>query len=180
MDLINRHELDRKLDYICEAVWTSRRIPARTRQTQICQPLPDLAVAFRTPTLIPGGALRNLSPLGGLKGHMCPEGNGKGQKDRAFQFPSVEVKGKRGQKGITEAEFQNLNTASRALHNIYLFMKEAGEERKFFDHVRVFSAVATFAGFDVRVHHPVSIRKGEHIDPEYPLAFGFDVVESTQ
>jgi hypothetical protein len=176
MDLISRHELDRKLDYICEAPWTSSRMPAGTPQIQICQPQPDLAVAFRSSILIPGGSLRNLSHLGELKGHMCPEGFKKGQKDRAFHFFSVEVKGKLGRIGNTEAEFQNLNTASQALHNIYLFMKEAGEEHKFFERIRVFSAVATYAGFEVRVHRPLRLRKGEHIDHEYPLAFGFDEV----
>jgi len=55
----------------------------------------------------------------------------RGQKDRAFHCFSVEVKGKLGQIGNTEAEFQNLNTASQALHNMYLLMKEAAEEEFF-------------------------------------------------
>ncbi|KAK5215255.1 hypothetical protein LTR47_012028 [Exophiala xenobiotica] len=74
MDIIHRHEVNDKLDYICEAVWTSRRMPARTPTIQISQPKPDLAVAFNFSTIIPGGSLRNLSQLGELKGHVCPEG----------------------------------------------------------------------------------------------------------
>ena len=38
---------------------------------------------------------------------------------------------KLGQIGNTEAEVQNLNNASQALHNMYLLMKEAAEEELF-------------------------------------------------
>jgi hypothetical protein len=57
MGLIDRHGLDPKLHYTCEVQWTSGRMPARHPQVRISQPRPDLAVAFKSSALIPGGSL---------------------------------------------------------------------------------------------------------------------------
>lgn len=174
MELINRHELGSVLDFVCEEPWTAAQIPTRNPVIQICQPKPDLAVAFTMTTLMPDETTLSYPLLGGLRGHMCPEGDKKSQKVRAFHFFSVEVKGKGATKENTEAENQNLNTASQALHNIYLFMKEADEVKLFMDRVRIFSAVATFHGFEVRIHRPIEPPKNRLIRSDYKLAFAFD------
>jgi hypothetical protein len=178
MELIDRHKLDEQLDYICEALFISDRMPRRDKKTELAQPKPDLAVAFTTTSLIPGDAsLRRLALLGELQGHMCPEGKGSGQVDRAFHFFSIEVKGKLGKIGNNEAEFQNLNTASQALHNMYLFMKKADDVDTFLNKVRFFSIVATAQSFEVRVHRAVQLDSGDVIaGSNYNIGFNFDNV----
>ena len=99
---------------------------------------------------------------------------------RAFHFFSMEVKGWQADLGNQVAFYQNLNTASQALHNLYVFMKEAGDEKNFFEKVRFYSAVATTAGFAVRVHRAfeLGMNKGR-IHPDYPLAFAYDEIFNT-
>ena len=177
MEIIDRHELNEKLDFICEAVWTADRMPGRNDLAKLAAPKPDLAVAFKTTSLLPANcSLPSLMGLGKTTGHIFGEGLKKDDMDRAFHFFSIEVKGKRAQIGNTEAEFQNLNTAAQALHNIYVVMKEAELEQLFFEEVRFFSLVATAACFNLRVHRPMRPGPAEYIDPQYGVRFSFNEI----
>ena len=177
MEIIERDELNENLDFMCEAPWWAERMPSRNDSGRLAQPKPDLAVAFRTTSLLPVNcSFPSLMRLGQLNGHIFAEGMKKGEIDRAFHFFSIEVKGKRGQIGNTEAEYQNLNTAAQALHNIYVIMKEAELEQDFFEEVRFFSVVATAACFELRVHRPTRPDPDDYIDPKYGVRYSFDEV----
>ena len=177
MEIIERDELNEKLDFMCEAQWYADRMPRRNDLTKLAQPKPDLAVAFKTISLLPVNCtLPSLMRLGKTRSHIFAEGLNRGEVDRAFHFFSMEVKGKRGHIGNTEAEFQNLNTAAQALHNVYVVMKEAELEQLFFDEVRFFSIVATAACFELRVHRPMRLDPDDYIDAKYGVRFSFDEI----
>ncbi|KAI9874696.1 MAG: hypothetical protein M1830_009389 [Pleopsidium flavum] len=177
MTILNRHKLDDKLDYICEAIWISERFPCKDckeKECKISKPQPDLAVAFKTTSLLPDDAFTpDLRRLGLLIGHMFPEGEIVSKSERAFHFFALEVKGKRGTIDNTVAEFQNLNTASQGLYNMYRCLKEANDLDTFFKEVRFFSALATTESFSLRVHRPLRLRSSRSNNPEYPIGFGF-------
>lgn len=121
-------------------------------------------------------SLTSVMRLGSICGHVFAEGMKKGDLDRTFHFLSIEVKGKGGQIGNTEAEYQNLNTAAQALHNMYVVMQEAEMEDTFFENVRFFSVVATTAGFELRVHRATRLEPQEYITPTYGVGYAFDEV----
>lgn len=177
MDIIERDELGDKLDYMCEVQWVADRMPRRNKAVKLAQPKPDLAVAFKTASILPAGLdLTEIMSLGKLTGNIFTEGMKKGEIDRSFYFLSIEVKGKGGHIGNNEAEYQNLNTAAQALHNIYLVMRKAKQEEIFFNEVRFFSIVATAATFELRVHRPTRLRETAYIEPEYGAKYSFDEV----
>lgn len=128
MDMLNRHALNEKTDFVCEATWDSHRFPCRdcsAEQCKISKPTPDLAVGFQPDSLLMDDEFSIAwTRLKSLEGYIFPEGT---KQDRAFHFFSMEVKGKRGTLDNKAAQDQNLNTASQALYNIYRCMKEANE-----------------------------------------------------
>ena len=174
MELLDRHNLADTLDYVCESVWKCGPIPRTnnigTITRKISQPKPDLAMAFKTSCLISDLAL---GKLGAFKAHVCPESRKGSSASRAFHFFAIEVKGMQAEISNSTAHLQNLNTASQALHNMYLIMRKAGDEAKFFRDVRFFSAIATTACFEVRVHRAVE-DKEVGIGLDYPLSFHFE------
>lgn len=175
MNLIDRHSLADILDYVCEVPWNCERMPRRrpVGSLETCKPKPDLAVAFKRSSLI--GHLE-FTVLNRLRTTMCPEtAEDENDDRRAFHFFSLEAKKPDANRGETLASLQNLNTATQALHNIYVFMKIAEQEQVFFDDVRVFSIVASSQVFEVRMHRAMKIDK-PRIEPDYPLAFAQDVV----
>jgi hypothetical protein len=172
MDLIDRCNLDSILDYVCEVSWIAKPVPSKDRSVEIVEPVPDLAVAFRTTSLIRNE--KYLPELGSLRYHMCPEGVVDDSCERAFHFFSVEVKGKRGD--IEVAKKQNLITASQGLYNMYLFMKETGHLNIFFDQVRFFSVAAAGNYFEVRVHRAVKVEEQLRVTGDYSLGYSFDIV----
>ncbi len=180
MDILDRHKLNENTDYDCEAPWHSRRFPCRdcsAEQCRISMPTPDLAVGFRSNSLLMDDEVSVAwTRLKSLEGHIFPEGTTLHQKDRAFHFFSMEVKGKRGTLDNKTAQAQNLNTASQALYNIYRCMKEANELNLFFEEIRVFSAVATVEGFWLRVHRAIKVNERQHNNKDYPIGFEFDEV----
>ncbi len=182
MDIIDRHKLAYELDWVCESAWTCRRMPQKVsglpNQCQTTPPKPDLAVAFKTKCVM--GDKTELIDLGSLKGHMCAELAKDANDGRAFHFFSMEVKGAQGDLANRAAYCQNFNTATQALHNMYLFMEKAGMEDAFFATVRFFSVIATTACFKVRVHRAVKrISERGRIHPDYPLDFKFDELFET-
>lgn len=177
MTILNRHELNDKLDYICEALWNSERFPCKVckeKECKISRPQPDLAVAFKSTSFIPDDAFTpDLTRLRSLTGHMFSEGDNVSKSERAFHFFALEVKGKQGKIDDSVAEFQNLNTASQALYNMYRCLKEVNDLDTFFKEVRFFSAVATTEGFSLRLHRPIRLRSIQCNKPEYPIGFKF-------
>ena len=178
MEIIERHELNEKLDFMCEIPWGSSRMPRRDQGIQLSQPKPDLTIAFKTTSLLPEDcALTDLMGLGSLVSHLFPEGTSDGGIERTFHFLFIEVKGKNGKVGNVPARNQNLNTAAQALHNIFIVMKKAELEETFFREVRVFSIVATTACFELRVHRPIRLIHGhQYIKDDYPVRFGYDEI----
>ena len=180
MSILDRHALNKILDYNCEVSWIASRFPCRKCKEGECQlpkPTPDLAVAFTSKSLLPEtGWGPDFERLGLPKGHVFYEGLSQNATKRAFHFFSLEVKGKLGTLDNSVAERQNLNTAAQALHSIYLCMREAGELKAFFKDVRFFSAVATTEGFRLRIHRPFALLPEQRIKLEYAVGFKFDQV----
>ncbi|KAF2189117.1 hypothetical protein K469DRAFT_684366 [Zopfia rhizophila CBS 207.26] len=171
MDLIDRCHLDSILDYVCKVPWIAKPVPTKDRSVEIVEPVPDLAVAFRTISI---KNEKYLPELRSLRTHMCPEGVVDDSCERAFPFFSVEVKGKRGD--IEVAKKQNLITASQALYNMYLFIKETDYINVFFDQVRFFSVAAAGNYFEIRVHRAVEVEEQLQVTGDYPLGYSFDTV----
>jgi len=174
MDIINRHGLADSLDWICESEWTCNRMPRKMKPgaVEVVMPKPDLAVAFKTSSLINDFQMID---LGDFRSHMCPENFKLDKEDRAFHFFSIEAKDKKAASANEIANNQNFNTASQALHNIYRFMAKSGKLDIFYEKVRFYSVVATSAGFQLRVHRATELSKGL-ILPDYPLGFHFDEI----
>jgi hypothetical protein len=181
MELIDRHRLKDTLDYTCESKWTSQStIPQRTSSlaSRMPKPTPDLAVAFKAETILSDFKQNDLRIDRSV---MCPESSKQVKRDRAFHFLSFEVKGASGEVENWTANEQNLNTATLALHNMYFFMRMAGEKelQDFYAKVRFFSVVATTKAFHVRVHRAIKIDEAEgRIEDDYPLGFVYDVLYS--
>ena len=168
------------LDFTVEGLWTCPPMPTRDYYLDhaFCtQPKPDLSISFKRTALIddatwiwiPSGTAR-LAEY---------ESSANGGSSRIFHFFTIE-----GKRDITStddpvAKRQSLNSASQSLHNMYEFLKDAGQEyeNKFFDQVRVFSAVATADGLLVRIHRAERIPDDrpvrEFITKGYPLKFEF-------
>ncbi len=178
MTIINRQELDENLEFICEAPWISERFPCKDCIAKLCklpQAKPDVAVAFQAETLLPSdGFHADWERLKDFEPHIFPEGNQEYQDERAFHFFSMEVKGKRGSLDNQKAQFQNLNTGSQALYNIYYCMERTDDLDTFFNEVRVFSAVATTEGLSIRIHWPIKLKEGQYVNRRYPIGFQFD------
>ena len=174
MDIINRHGLADSLDWICESEWTCNRMPRKAQPgaVEVVMPKPDLAVAFKTSSFINDFQMID---LGDFRSHMCPENFKLDKEDRAFHFFSIEAKDSKAASAYEVAINQNFNTASQALHNIYRFMAKAGKLNIFYEKVRFYSAVATSAGFQLRVHRATKLSTGR-ILPDYPLGFYFDEI----
>ncbi len=178
MAIVDRQELDEKLEFICEALWISERFPCKDCTPKLCklpQAKPDTAFSFKAETLLPSdGFHADWERLKEFKSHIFPEGCQEFQDERAFHFFLMEVKGKRGSLDNQKAQFQNLNTASQALYNIYYCMKRTEDLETFFKEVRIFSAVASTEGLSIRVHWPVKLHHEQCFNKEYPIGFQFD------
>jgi hypothetical protein len=168
MDIIDRDNLDKILSYTFEVPWVANRMPSHNQFAKLTQPKPDMVFAFKTDTL-----LKLPSPsvmcLGNIWSHIFAEG--LENTNRAFHFFSIEA-GVYAENSV--AEYQNINTASQGLHNIYVVMKEAGLEDDFIKDVRFFSVVATATSFDIRVHRPAKLEPGDYIDQGCGVRFCFD------
>ena len=179
--IIARLELDAVLDYNCEATWTSDRYPCHNcvpRKCSIAPPRPDLAVSFKSAALWPDNDLAaQVRDLDELTFHLFAEGKAMDNDERVFHFFTVEAKGKRGSMSNEMAQYQNLNSASQALYNIYRCMKLVDDLDRFFREVRVFSLVATARAFELRVHRGEPLAAdGKVNDRRYPIKFAFQEV----
>lgn len=176
MDLISRYQHADTLDYTCESQWDCFRMPQRGGELakRMPMPKPDLAVAFKASAIL---STFQQADLGDYINIMCPEVFKEDKCDRAFHFLSIEAKGASGEIANWKAHRQNFNTATQALHNIYFFMKMAGEKELevFYKTVRFYSVVATSTTFYVRVHRAVEVEEGR-IEDDYPLGFLYEVV----
>lgn len=115
---------------------------------------------------------------------VCCEGLGGSKRTRAFPFFTIEAKNSLASIHDRAALHQNLNNASQALHNMYEFLKEAGEdqEKEFFEKVRFFSAVAMYEGVVIRIHWAKKTDKNTMYKPilgannreDYPLQFEYE------
>jgi hypothetical protein len=179
MDLINRHHLEDTLDYTCESQWSSpSTIPQRDSAlaSRMPKPKPDLAIAFKGTSLL---SRFRQADLQNYRGVMFPESSKQVKRDRAFHFLSIEVKGALGENENWSVHQQNFNTATQALHNMFIFMKLAGKEalEEFYKKVRFFSVVATSKAFHVRVHRAIRLDEaGGRIKHDYPLGFLYYVL----
>ena len=145
MDIINLHGLADSLDWICESKWICSRMPRKIKPgaVEAVMPKPDLAVAFKTSSLINDFQMID---LGDFRSCMCPENFKLDREDRAFHFFSIEAKDTKAGSSNEIAINQNFNTASQALHNIYRFMAKAGKLDIFYEKIRFYSIVVNDAG----------------------------------
>ena len=176
--MISRLEFDDVLDYSCETTWRSNRFPGEGCANKPCimsNPRPDLAIAFKTSTLLYNSRLPyDFARRVSLDSHVFPEGEDEDCGERAFHFFTMEVKGKLGANDNAKAKCQNLNNASQALYNIYLCMKEVGDLPTFFNEVRVFSVVATAHVFALRIHRAIPLAEDELSESPYRIRFAFE------
>lgn len=197
MSMINRHRFiygkDGVLDFAVERPWTCSPMPTRALEEPDGKSLPmsqpDIAIAFRTTALMDAGKYEYLPRQ--LRNVVCYEGIAEAHQFRAFHFFMIEAKNT--YKSILDpvSQYQVLNSASQSLHNMYEFFNEAGPEHlaKFFDKVRVFTAVSTTEGIIIRIHRACLV--GDFRDespsqqnlpapkfpilPDYPLQFEYDI-----
>lgn len=143
----------------------------------LTQPKPDLAVCFRRQALIPD-YLWNKMPYA-TKRLACYENVGEIAETRVFHFFTIEAKKALRSADDTVGKRQGLNNASQALHNMFEFFRDAGQQHEdiFFTKVRFFSVVASTEGLTIRIHR--ATREPEDgldqgfIIPEYPLRFEY-------
>jgi len=188
MSLIARHWFiyereatnQRCLDFSVEEPWSCPPMPTRAYwlgTTYLTQPKPDLAVCFRRQALIPD-YLWNKLPIA-TKRLACYENAGEIAETRVFHFFTIEAKKALKSADDNVGKRQGLNNASQALHNMFEFFRDAGQQHEniFFTKVRFFSVVASTEGLTIRIHR--ATREPEDgldqgfIIPEYPLRFEY-------
>ena len=190
MSLIARHsfiyertEIDRHcLDFSVEEIWTCPPMPTRayTKRTNfLTQPKPDLAVCFRRQALI-SNMLWNNMPRS-TKRLACYENIDEIRGTRVFHFFTIEAKKANISSNDTVGKRQSLNNASQALHNMFEFFRDAGQQHEdiFFAKVLFFSVVASTEGLTIRIHRATKEPADEfgegHVTPGYPLRFEYEV-----
>jgi hypothetical protein len=87
-------------------------------------------------------------------------------------FPFIFMEAKRGAHDLEPAYMANLHSASQALFNIYIWMRQAGHEEIFFDRVRIFSIVLNAHEISVRVHRAIFLPESSS------LSYHFDEIVS--
>ncbi|KAI9696883.1 MAG: hypothetical protein M1820_007958 [Bogoriella megaspora] len=150
-----------KLAFSVEAAWDCAPMPTRAllrdqeKDPFLAAPKPDLCVSFRTSGLIPE-ALSDVMPSAMCR-LVCYEGYTPPSDKRAFGFFVVEGKKSQFSPDNDIAKYQALNDASQALHNMYEFFREAGEQDEFFEKVRFFSATTSEKGLIIRIHRAAKL-----------------------
>ena len=196
MSLIARHHLiyDNgttkrcSLDFSVEETWTCPPMPTRAfwKNAQfLTMPKPDLAICFRRQAVMPDQLWYEMPKA--ITALACYENTGTEGERRVFHFLTIEAKKAATSTDDIKAKFQGLNNASQALHNIFEFFREAGQEKTFFSKVRFFSVVASTEGLIIRIHRAIRVASKESgvgfmmkDRPEYPLAFEHQVFSRIQ
>ena len=196
MSLIARHCLiygNNTLDFSVEETWSCPPMPTRAYQNNksfLTQPKPDLAVCFRRKNLIPNRLWESLPEA--TRRLACYENINESARERVFHFFTIEAK--KGNTATTGnvGKRQCLNNSSQALHNMFEFFREAGQQHEdsFFTKVRVFSVVASTEGLTIRIHRatrvpadvsgPGFVVEGSFGKPGYPLRFEFQEFSSIE
>ena len=120
-----------------------QKISEALSQCQTAPPKPDLAVAFKTKSIIDK---TELIDLGFFKGHMRAELAKEANDGRAFHSSRWKLK---GLKEITQTGLHIVRTLTlllRVFITCMSFMKKADKEDDFFAKVRFFSVIATTQG----------------------------------
>lgn len=178
MSMIDRHRFffnkataaRNRYDYSVEKLWDCPPMPTHAialGDPLLPRPKPDLSVSFRLDEIVPLN-LRKHMPEAAEDLIVC-EGN---PRERAFPFFTIEAKKAFISPDDPAALNQSLNNASQALHNMYEFFREAGDEATFFEKVRFFSIAAMSKGVRVRIHRAAETQ--ERIVPSYPLCFEYE------
>ena len=164
------------LDFSVEETWNCPPMPTIDYYLShkfLTQPKPELAVCFKRNMVIPDD-IWCCMPDATLR-LACYETPDRRGCSKAFHFFTIQ--GRRGNAQM--AEYQNLNNASQALHNLFEFFQGAGPRHRdnFFSEVGVFSAVADMNGLKVRIHRAIDVGENRSEDdihiPGYPLRFEF-------
>ena len=164
MTVFDQHWLGETFDWNTEGQWfqpKDSRVPS-TIDDKMSSPKPDLAISFSRRSFT-GFDISDPIPAE-LEKCISPEGD-----DRCFPFLFMEVK--KAASDLQDAYLANLNNASQALFNMYLWMAQAGQMKEFFDEIRVFSLVFNAEDMSVRVHRCAQESDGE-------LFFFFDEVRA--
>ncbi|KAI9846228.1 MAG: hypothetical protein M1837_004217 [Sclerophora amabilis] len=174
VSLIDQLQIDTRVTKRYGMPWECAQMPSSNENSRLPRPSPTLAFSFNVETFLPEGCDLARKQLEKWQGHLCPAGMQDDDNTDAFHFFSAEFHKAGSAVTSQEARNQILNTAAQGLHNIYVFMRLAGEESIFFEKVRFYSAVATQSGFDIRVHFPIKLEAADRDDPDYSVAFSFE------
>jgi len=151
---------------ITESQWTlldSNKLKSSIAKDRMSMPRPDLAISFSHNTLSyvktrsksQNKLFSNARPAPtNIRDCLSPDSKGS----RCFPFLFMEVK--KNDATLKTAEYQNLNSASQALLNIYQWMKRAGETKVFFEKIRIFSLNFTAKALTIRVHRAIQTDGG--------------------
>ncbi|KAI1292692.1 hypothetical protein F5Y03DRAFT_375373 [Xylaria venustula] len=165
MSILNRHQISDKFDFNCEGAWSLRSsyyaLPSTEKNT-VPSPKPDLAIFCRFNSLVGRGPYWKSTPIpDDLKLCMSPDG----YIQRCFPFIFIEAK--KGFHDLTPALMANMHSASQALFNIFVWMRAAGHQDKFFSDVRLFSVAINAENFALRVHRAQAAEEGEGLEFYY-------------
>ncbi|KAL9096789.1 MAG: hypothetical protein Q9165_001277 [Trypethelium subeluteriae] len=146
MTVFDQFWLGKIFDWNTEGQWSQpkdTRVPSR-EDDDLSLPKPDLAISFTRTSLT--GDVDDSDPIPkDLEKCISPDGG-----DRCFPFLFMEVK--KAAADLQAAFLPNLNNASQALYNMYLWMARAGHSDNFFNKIRVFSLVFNAQDLSVRLH----------------------------
>ena len=94
-------------------------------------------------------------------------------REKVFHFCTIETKLLSPDDSIEK--LQSLNNASQALHNMFEFFRDAGQDDIFFTKVRFFSVVASSEGLTICIHRATRESGTDQgfIIPDYPLRFEY-------
>ena len=161
------------LDFSVEESWICPPMPTRAyvrKENFLTQPKPDLAICFRRE------ALFSDAQWGAMPSATRRLVHYEKDETKLFHFFTIEAKNGQLSPDNNTGKLQNHNNASQALHNIYEFCKDAGQDHEdiFFTNVRFFSVVANIGGLVVRIHRASKISDPDgFVTQNYPLRFEY-------
>lgn len=161
LHLVNPLWLDKTFHWNSETEWSQSKsvhIPSRG-DDEVPAPKPDFVISFTRQSLVNEEDDCASIPLG-LEQCISPDGG-----DRYFPFLFMEIEKVRT--SVQEIYMINWHNASQALYNIYVWKMRGGQEKAFFDIVRVFTFIFDDSGCGVRIHRASRLDNGS-------LSFRFD------
>lgn len=163
-------------DHATDGKWDRHEeSPSRDPTVPSTRPKPDIFVGFRPITILSSSRFDSLGKE--FRSTMVPASTEAEDDGIAFPFLIMEAKGPSGKLGASPQLRQVVNNASNALYILWKFFSYAGEEKDFFEYIRVFTMGGTYDRLIIRMHYAVlEENRNDWVTRDYPLRYRYEVL----